>query len=102
MPDSVPVSVPASLFDLELTSGEVLWNEVLAENKRQLAKWGRGRSHTAAEWALILGEEVGELNRELLGLHFGGSHFTGRENLRKEAIQVATLALKIAEMFEVK
>ena len=67
------------------------------EHRRQTDKWGV-QTHTVAEWALILAEEEGELAREMLGLHFDGNHFTGYANLRLEAFQVATLALRIAEM----
>ena len=67
------------------------------EHAAQTRKWDV-QTHTVAEWALILAEEEGELAREMLGLQFGGSHFTGYANLRHEAVQVATVALRIAEM----
>lgn len=72
---------------------------VESENARQLRKWGI-QTHSPAEWALILAEEEGELARQILGLQFGGDHYTGTFDLQAEAIQVATLALKIAKMAE--
>lgn len=83
--------------DRQLATLPVLVDLVKRERDRQHGKWGT-QTHSPAEWALILQEEEGELARELLGLHFNGDHYTGPENLEAEAIQVATLALKIAEM----
>jgi len=52
-------------------------------------------------WALILNEEVGELNRAILQQwRCIGDYRKYRQNTREEAIQVVTLALKIAEMCE--
>lgn len=72
----------------------MLGHEVAEESARQVKKWGV-QTHTPAEWFLILGEEFGELGQDVCRAHFDGET---RQNLRREAIQVATLALKIAEM----
>lgn len=68
---------------------------VRRENERQLAKWGY-QARTPSEWMLFLTEEVGEL-ADAIGEHSyrGGS----KGHVVEEAIQVATLALKVAEMF---
>ena len=83
--------------DLELkTKG--LWELVLAENERQIEKWGI-QDHQILEWMLILGEEVGELNKAVLEQWIlSGDWRERRKQTVKEAIQVATLALKIAEI----
>lgn len=83
--------------DGQLRSFEDLQALVMAENLRQLKKWGVQR-HTLPEWLMYLGEEVGELNQA------AGDYYHGRasrtDKARAEAIQAATLALKIAEMLE--
>lgn len=66
------------------------------ENLRQLALWGI-QKHTLPEWMLFLTEEIGELAEAI-------AEYTYREGLLsdiyKEAIETATLALKIAEMIK--
>ena len=74
-----------------------LVEEILMEDRLQIEKWGV-QTHTPAEWGLIYAEELGELCKELCRAHFDSS-VDGRA-IRKEAIQAATLALKIAEMAE--
>lgn len=68
---------------------------VLHENVRQLEKWGI-QDHSPAEWLMFTTEELGEM-AEAIG------EWQYREGLAeevvKEAIQTATLCLKIAEMF---
>lgn len=69
---------------------------ISVENGRQLDKWGV-QSVSAFEWMTYLTEEVGEL-AEAISEH---EYRNGRkEQIVKEAIQVATLALKIAEIFD--
>lgn len=75
-----------------------LVEELELENQRQVEKWGI-QTHTPAEWGLIYTEELGELCKELCRAHFDSS--VDVQAIRKEAIQAATLALKIAEMAEV-
>ena len=73
-----------------------LADDVLEENKRQIVKWGVESLRPTA-WASIIAEEMGELSKELLEYEYSGKL---SPNLRVEAIQLATLALKIAEMTE--
>jgi NTP pyrophosphatase (non-canonical NTP hydrolase) len=68
---------------------------VYEEHKRQIAKWGV-QSRTAFEWITYLTEEVGELAEAVSEQEYRGGASAA---VTKEAIQVATLALKIAEMF---
>ena len=66
------------------------------ENQRQLRKWGV-QTHTAFEWLTYTTEELGELANAISEHEYRGGN---SKDVVKEAIQVATLALKIAEMFE--
>ncbi len=71
-----------------------------SENQRQIGKWGI-KDHDLPTWMLILNEEVGELNKAVLEQWVsGGDYREFRRQVRLEAIQVATLALKITEMEE--
>lgn len=73
-----------------------LRSAIESENNRQIGKWG-SQTHSPAEWGAILMEEVGELAHELNRAEYEGEAGITL-NLRDEAIQVAVLALKIAEM----
>ena len=64
------------------------------ENQRQLNKWGV-QIHSPFVWLGITLEEFGELAKAINEWWFRGGNIN---EVRKEAIQVATLALKIAEM----
>ena len=68
---------------------------VFRENHRQIEKWGV-QDHEAFEWLGFATEELGEL-AEAIGEH----HFRGGnpKDCVKEAIETATLCLKIAEMY---
>lgn len=69
---------------------------VRAEDGRQCKKWGY-QVRTAPEWVLYLTEEVGELAQAVCEHEYrDGPHIS----VVHEAIQVATLALKIALMFD--
>ena len=72
-----------------------LWNKVSEENRSQLKKWGV-QTHSAFEWLTYATEELGELANAISVYEYRGGD---SEDVVKEAIQVATLALKIAEMF---
>jgi len=67
---------------------------ILGEHLRQLTKWGI-QTRTAFEWMTYLTEEVGELAKAISEVEYREGE---RAQIKKEAIQVATLALKIAEM----
>ena len=64
------------------------------EDIKQLKKWGT-QQHTPAIWMLILSEEVGELAKTILEHE---NSWPQSKDIKEEAIQVATLALKIAKM----
>ena len=67
---------------------------VLGEHRRQMAKWGV-QDRTSFEWMTYLTEEVGELAEAISEYEYRGAEVV---DIWAEAIQVATLALKVAEM----
>ena len=81
--------------DLCLTT-KGLWGLILVENERQLAKWGV-QDHPPAEWLMYATEELGETAKSIGELQYRGGL---AEDVVKEAIQTATLMLKIAEMHQ--
>jgi hypothetical protein len=82
--------------DLAFDHWDDLLKMVLEENNRQLDKWGY-QDHDAFYWMVFLTEEVGELAAEIADSHWDRGDATDA-TVAMEAIQVATLALKIAEM----
>lgn len=76
---------------------------VEAERIRQIEKWGL-QGHSSGDWALILGEEVGEAHKAALQLWLATSDEEADEatsNLRAELIQVAAVAIAWAQGLEV-
>jgi len=76
------------------------------ERKRQLQKWGV-QDHPIADWFLILGEEVGEAQREACEHVFAGRfpehypHDPERlQRLRAELVQVAAVAVAMVESLD--
>jgi NTP pyrophosphatase (non-canonical NTP hydrolase) len=51
--------------------------EIREERRRQDAKWGE-QNHSPIEWCAILTEEVGEVSKEALELHFAQLQNTGQ------------------------
>jgi len=82
--------------DLGLKRSEILFKSILLENENQILKWGI-QDHTPAEWLMFLTEEHGELAEAIAEWQYRNGDPV---NVIKEAIQVATLALKIAEMID--
>lgn len=72
------------------------YRKVAAEAHKQYKKWGI-QNHTPVMWLTILIEEVGELAKAIVDCEF---HNRGKSDITKEAIQVTTIALKIARMNE--
>lgn len=67
-------------------------NEIAAELERATTKfptWPTDPLHAVA----VLGEEFGELTKDVLQLTYE-PHKTTRENVRKEAIQTAAMAIR--------
>jgi len=77
---------------------KMLERSIKGEGKNQVAKWGV-QEHTLIEWLMYTTEELGELAKAISEFVYRGGTTT---EIYKEAIQVVTLALKIAEMIEVQ
>lgn len=80
--------------DNELRKLTALLIDVDNEGMKQVAKWGI-QDRSSFEWMTFLTEEVGELAEAISEYEYRGAR---SGDIYKEAIQVATLALKIAEM----
>jgi len=82
--------------DLMLKDAEWILKKVRVENLHQVHKWGI-QTHTSFEWLTYTAEELGSLAKAISEYEYRAGL---KEDVIEEAIQVATLALKIAEMFE--
>lgn len=82
------VSVPTISYE-RLCRAEA----ILDERDHQDEKWGAQQNNTLPEWMLILMEEVGELSTAILNKTFVRSE----DDWRREAIQVAAVALAMVE-----
>ena len=83
--------------DQLLKYNDWICGKIQKENLAQISKWGV-QKRTAFEWITYLTEELGELAEAISEHEYRGA---SKEEVVKEAIQVATLALKIAEIFDV-
>ena len=75
------------------------YSEIKQERKRQNAKFGI-QHRSLIEWCVILGEEVGEVNRAAMEIHFKDEYkfYNGDiKDFRKELIQVAAVCVQIIE-----
>lgn len=70
--------------------------KIVDEKTNQLIKWGI-QTHSAFEWLTYTTEELGELAKAIAEFEYRDGM---KQEIVKEAIQVATLALTIAEMFD--
>lgn len=74
--------------------------DVLHERRNQDKKWGE-QNHDYFLWLAILTEEVGEASQEALRMYFDVENEpTHRNNLRKELVQVAAVALAMVECMD--
>jgi NTP pyrophosphatase (non-canonical NTP hydrolase) len=69
---------------------------IMHENLRQLEKWGI-QDHSPESWLMFATEELGETAQAIGEFEYRDGL---AEDVVKEAIQTATLMLKIAEMFQ--
>ncbi len=86
--------IPPIWKDQKLKSISFLVDHIFRENERQIQKWGV-QERSPFEWETYLSEEVGEVAEAISEFVYRNGT---REDIFKESIQVATLALKIAEM----
>ena len=73
--------------------------DILKESVRQNEKFGWNRNHHPAEWLMILGEEVGEVNEEGINYTFNPDRLKPMNllDMRKELVQVAAVAMAFIE-----
>jgi len=72
-----------------------LFERVYAESERQIMKWGI-QDRTPFEWITYITEEVGELAEAIQDNEYRDG---SARAVISEAIQAATLCLKVAEMY---
>lgn len=73
---------------------------VIKERERQKSLWGEKSDNLPYEWMSILGEEFGELCEAINESCFKKKkhkELGGKENIVKEAVQIAAVAIAIAE-----
>lgn len=75
---------------------DIVLGDIATERLRQNHKWGE-QNHAPAYWLMILGEEVGEVNKAVLEATFGTETL---ENYRKELVQVAAVAIAMIECYD--
>jgi NTP pyrophosphatase (non-canonical NTP hydrolase) len=84
------------MLDTGISANE--YSAVADENLRQVAKWGY-QDVSPYEWLCYLTEEVGELAQAINKVYSEHDKLgVDKMDIYKEAIQVATLAMKIANM----
>lgn len=67
---------------------------LIEEDSAQLSKWGL-QAHSMFEWLAFITEELGELSQAMSEFRYRNGD---PEDIVKEAVQVATLSLKLAVM----
>jgi NTP pyrophosphatase (non-canonical NTP hydrolase) len=89
---------PSSAAVIRAASKSVMQDvlEEIASATGKFAHWPTDPLHALA----VLGEEFGELTREILQMTYE-PHKTNRERIRREAIQTAAMALRLAESLDV-
>ena len=91
IPDTLPPNTPLAQHALDMVRGE---------RERQYTLWGDQSGNSLFEWISILGEEYGELCEAVNETSFSNAAHPDRggfENVVKEAIQVAAVAVAIIE-----
>jgi len=83
-----------TVFTDHLFNDNAIVKRIRDESDSQIAKWGI-QTHSIFEWLTFTTEELGELSEAISEYVYRGGN---PEEIEKEAIQVATLAMKIASM----
>jgi hypothetical protein len=86
--------IGGSMKDLLLKHPD-LWSMLQNESEAQIEKWGI-QDHSPFKWLAFTMEELGELSAAISDHWFRHGL---QSSVVKEAIQTATLCLKIAEMY---
>jgi hypothetical protein len=82
--------------DLGFCNDAWILRKIINESINQVNKWGV-QTHSSFEWLTYTTEELGSLAKAISEHEYRGG---SKERVISEAVQVATLALKIAAMFE--
>ena len=77
-----------------------IFKKIVNERNRQNIKWGFPQHNSLTMWGVILGEEVGEVMKEICDITNGSA--TDIENLKTELIQVASVCVNFLEHLEAK
>ncbi|MDM1294290.1 hypothetical protein HX021_08260 [Sphingobacterium sp. N143] len=80
-------------------SQENIAKECLSECDRQLDKWGV-QNHNPLMWHAILGEEFGEVAKEVVEYSFDVSKIYRLKKMREELIQVAAVAISFVDSLD--
>lgn len=68
-------------------------NLLMDERNRQDRKWGDQSGHRDEHWLAILTEEVGEVAKAMLGADGNGDISEADDEVTKELVQVAAVAI---------
>ena len=79
--------------DTPMYPEQMFWRDVINELQKARAKFPTQDGVTTC---LALTEEVGELARDVLQQRFESANYRGYSELRKEAIQTAVMAIRVA------
>lgn len=78
-----------------LLKDRAIWDLVQCESQKQVTKWGI-QDYSPFEWMSFVTEEIGEMAQAIQNHQYHGGR---ADRVAEEAIQAATLCLKVAEMF---
>jgi hypothetical protein len=77
-----------------------VYQDIANERNRQDLTWGE-QNHKAEKWVSILGEEFGELCQAVNDTIFDNPMYKGGyDNIRKEAVHVAAVAVAMIECLD--
>lgn len=74
------------------------YEEIVEERRRQRQKWGT-QVHSLWTWFLIELEEIGEVANALLETRLYKNGRLGKDHVRKEVVQVVTVALAFVQEY---
>lgn len=89
-----------AMFPVELLDKIYICFEVFRERERQDAKFGKQHDHTNAFWAVIFGEEVGEVSRAIIEDKLKDLKVDPEGNMREEIIQCMAVCLAWIEALD--
>jgi len=78
---------------------EKIVEDIMLERDAQDSKWGIQR-HSMTSWLVILGEEFGEVCKEVCDCWTKGDSPELRRRMRQELIQVAAVAVAVLEQLD--